>query len=93
MKLNVILQMLRERKINSEEALETLAKIDCSPGLFNDHNGHWAVAFSGFQEIPFSSDPESISVSIFIEKECWYPSIREALIYAIENNLLDNQFE
>lgn len=81
-----IIKKLKDNKINCEEALELLTKKGFCPNLLNDDNGHWAVAFDGFQNVPVGDEPGDIFTSIFIEKSRWKKTIREALIYSLENN-------
>lgn len=80
-----ILKKVKKRKINGEQALESLAEIGFSPILFNDDNGHWAISFDGMQNIPYGNDPEDIATTCFIEKDKWKPSIYEAIIHALES--------
>ncbi len=80
-----ILLKLKNKEINCEEALEGLSKIRHCPNLLNDDNGHWAVSFDGFQNVPIGDDPEDISSTIFVEKSNWKDTIYDALIYSLEN--------
>lgn len=81
---------LKNREINCEQALESLAEIGYCPNLFNDDNGHWAVKFDGYQTIPIGDDPENISTTCFIEAKEWKDSIYEALVYALN---IENEIE
>lgn len=45
--------------------------------LISDDQGWWAVATSGFQNLP--DPPGDVETMFFIEKAQWRPSIREAL--------------
>lgn len=85
MEYNEIILKLKNREINSEQALESLAEIGCCPCLFNDDNGHWAVKFDGFQSVPLTDEPEDISTTTFIEAEYWKESIYEALLYSLSD--------
>ena len=67
-----------------EEALEALAKEGFCPNLLNDDNGHWALVFDGFQSVPFGDDPEDISTTFFVFKDQWKDTVREAIIYSLE---------
>ena len=51
--------------------------------LLNDDNGHWAVKFDGFQNVPMGDEPEDISTTCFIEARDWKESIYEALVWAL----------
>jgi hypothetical protein len=86
MKIETILKRLSADKLNSEQALEALARIGYCPCLFNDDNGHWAISFDGFQSVPAGDAPDDISTYCWIEKKWWKDSIKEALIYSLEND-------
>lgn len=62
--------------------------IDC-PGLINDDNGRWAVSFTGTQNVPMEDGPADIWTSYFVEKHEWKPTVREAIIAAIESEEKD----
>ena len=57
-------------------------KGDC-PGLINDDNGHWAVAFEGFQNVPDGGKPVDIDTTFFVSVQDWKDTIREAIDHAI----------
>ena len=78
-----IKQKVKDREINCEQALESLAEIGYCPNLLNDDNGHWSVKFDGFQNVPMGDEPEYISTTCFIEAKDWKDSIYEALIWAL----------
>jgi hypothetical protein len=79
-----ILQKVKNREINCEQALESLAEIGHCPNLFNDDNGNWAVKFDGYQTIPMK-DPDDVTTTAFILAKDWKPSIYEALVWSLEN--------
>ena len=64
--------------------LESITSKGACPGLIFDDNGHWAVAFTGFQNVPDGDRQEDIQTTFFIEAERWKNSIREAIDYAME---------
>ena len=78
-----IKQKVTNREINCEQAFESLAEIGYCPNLLNDDNGHWAVKFDGFQNVPMCDEPEYISTTCFIEAKDWKDSIYEALVLAL----------
>jgi hypothetical protein len=51
--------------------------------LVSDDNKHWACVCDGIQNIP-ENWPGNIHTSFFIGQEQWKPSIREAIISAIQ---------
>jgi len=51
--------------------------------LVNDDNGHWAVKFDGFQNVPKGNEPDDISTTCFIEAKDWKDSIYEALVWSL----------
>lgn len=65
---------------------ERLDWLEQQPGaaLVNDDNGHWAVAYDGFQNVPVGDQPQDISTAFYIEKSRWHNSIREAIDAAIK---------
>ncbi len=52
--------------------------------LINDDNGHWAVVFDGFQNVPKGKRKQDIFTSFFIEKKDWKKSAREAIDFRIK---------
>lgn len=52
--------------------------------LVSDDNRHWAVSSSGFQNVPINP-PCNIQTTFFIERDEWKPTIREAILAAIEH--------
>ncbi len=86
MKEEEILRKLKSRQLNSEQALEYLAETGSCPNILNDDNGHWAISFVGMQNVPMTDEPEDITTTMFVEAKYWKDSIREALIYALEND-------
>jgi hypothetical protein len=64
--------------------LEAMVDEGACPGLINDDNGHWCVSFEGTQNVPLAEEPQDIWTSFFVEEGKWKPSIREAIIAAIE---------
>lgn len=83
MEIEQIKEKLINRDINCEQALESLSEIGYCPNLLNDDNGHWAVKFDGFQNVPIGDDPEDISTTCFVEAKDWKDTIYEALILAL----------
>lgn len=83
MTINKIKRKVKNKEISCEQAFERLAEIGYCPNLLNDDNGHWAVKFDGFQNVPSSDNPEDISTIFFIEEKDWKNSIYEALIWAL----------
>lgn len=63
---------------NDTERLNWLDSQD-GVGLINDDNGHWAVSFAGFQNVPEGDKPADIFTSFSIEARDWKPSVREAI--------------
>lgn len=61
------------------ERLDWLEKEGIGAGLINDDNGHWAVAFDGFQNITAGEGPIDTQTTFFIEKKDWKDTAREAI--------------
>lgn len=85
MEIQEIISKLEKKEINCEQALESLSELGYCPNLLNDDNGHWAVKFDGFQNVPISEDPKDISTTCFIKAKDWKTSIYEALLWALES--------
>lgn len=51
--------------------------------LLDDDNGHWAVSFSGAQNVPEGEGPQDIWTSFFVKSDEWHPTAREAIDAAI----------
>lgn len=49
-------------------------------GLISDDAGHWAISFSGMQEVP-NDPPQDLISNFFVEAHEWKTTIREALEY------------
>jgi hypothetical protein len=64
--------------------LEQLADQGYCPNLLNDDNGHWALVFDGFQQVPEGKEPQDIETSFFVIKEFWKPTIQEAIEYSLK---------
>jgi len=64
-----------------EFIFETLSKIEESPNLLNDDNGHWAVVEEGYQAVCTSDSPSDIDSHFFVRKDEWKNTPREALKY------------
>lgn len=79
-----ILKQLKNKEINCEQALESLAKIGICLNLLNDDNGHWAVSCDGMQNVPLGDEPEDIQMVSIVVAEDWKESIYDALIWILE---------
>lgn len=77
--------LLQENNISIELALHNLSVIGLCPNLLNDDNDHWAVAYDGFQSLPQDDNPDDVVTTVWIEKRQWKKTIREALIYSLED--------
>ena len=53
--------------------------------LINDDIGHWAVATQGLQNCPLGEGTFDLASTWWVEKHAFYPTIREAIRAAIEN--------
>lgn len=61
--------------------LEVLTQFGAAPCLVYDDNGMFAVSGQGFQPVVSGDQLIEGSLEVFVEKEMWKPSIREALKY------------
>jgi len=59
-----------------------------APALINDDNGHWALAFDGWQNVPRDDKPCDIQTCFFVEKDLWHEepgvAICRAALMAVE---------
>ena len=63
--------------------LEKITEDGACPAVVNDDNGHWAVVFNGFQNVPDGDGPQDIQTTFFIKAGQWFDSIRDAIDNAI----------
>lgn len=84
MEVYTIYELLKSNMLDCTTALETLSSSGYCPCLFNDDNGHWAVSFDGYQEVPVGKKAQDVMTSSIIREKFWKKSIREALIYALK---------
>jgi hypothetical protein len=80
-----ILKLYKNTSLKTDQVLDLLVNLGYAPALLFDDDGRWAVSFEGAQPMVMGDSAIEMTVSVFIEKEMWKGSIREALIYAIEN--------
>ncbi len=64
--------------------LEDQAKHGACPGLINDDNGRWAVAFSGFQNAVCGKEAQDVQSTFFVEAKQWRRTIRQAIDAAMK---------
>jgi len=83
MTYNKILKNLNSKTITIDNALEELAKLGYCPNVLNDDNGHWAVTFDGYQNVPTDENPCDIETHFSVDAEYWKNNIYDALIYAL----------
>ena len=69
--------------LSVEFILEELSKLGQAPSLLYDDEGHWAVSGEGFQNVVIG-DPIDVHMNIFVEKDMWKDTIREALDYYLD---------
>lgn len=66
--------------------LEHVAHEGSSPALINDDNGHWAVSFDGWQNVPDGDKPNDICTTFVVKAHVWHNTVREALTAAINDD-------
>ena len=65
--------------------LETMTSLGGAPCLLYDDNGNFAVSSDGIQSIPESlDDTDDISITHFVEKKFWKPTVREAVCFYLD---------
>lgn len=65
--------------------LETLTKFGDAPNLIYDDNGMFAVSGDGYQPVVFGNQKIEGSMTVFVKKDQWKKTIREALKHYINN--------
>ena len=63
--------------------LETLAKLGGDVSILYDDNGNFAIGTAGYSSV--STEPSDCSLTFFVEKDNWKPTIREAISVLFEN--------
>lgn len=59
--------------------------------IVSDDRGNWAVACTGFQNVP-DVVPDDIETTFFIQKDEWFPTIQAALNNAYKEWSFDMQY-
>ena len=75
--LSLIMQSYKELPIDF--VIEELTKLGQAPSILYDDNGNFAITGDGTQDVVF--EPSDMTITHFIKKEMWKPTIREALEY------------
>ena len=78
-------------KLSFEFIFEELTNIGWAPCLLYDDNGNFAISGDGMQSI--SLEPEDTEMYLFVKKEAWKSSIREALNYYLDKDDEENNKE
>jgi hypothetical protein len=63
--------------------LETLTKLGGDVSILYDDNGNFAMGTVGYSSV--STVPSDCSLTFFVEKDNWKPTIREAISVLFEN--------
>jgi len=71
-------ELEKQSNKSDTELINDLEK-NLATGLVSDDRGHWAIARSGIQSI-CPNPPEDTDITLFVEKDQWKTSIREAII-------------
>lgn len=80
-----LIDNFKDNKISVEYVLEQLSDMGHCPALIFDDNGHWAVTSAGVQDVSLEEGPSDISTCFFIEAHEWKNTVREAVLYYLEN--------
>ena len=64
---------------------ETYTRFGHAPNLIYDDNGKFAISGSGMQPVVFGDELIDGAVTVFVEKEQWFKTVREALWYYMNN--------
>jgi len=80
----LILEKLKEwrKNLTFEFIFEELTKLGQAPCLLYDDNGHFAISGDGFCSI--SEEVQDWAGEVFVKKDQWRKTIREALDYYLD---------
>ncbi len=59
--------------------IETLTKFGQAPNIVYDDNGMFAVSDCGMQQAVYDDNKIDGAITVIVEKDMWYPTIRKAL--------------
>jgi len=79
---------MKESGLNDTSRINWLEEND-GVGLISDDAGRWAVSTAGMQNMPNPDEPIDIMTSFFVEAKEWKLTIREAIDYAIKQEMLE----
>lgn len=65
--------------------IETLTKFGQAPNLVYDDNGLFAVSGTGLQPVVYDDQKLDGSITVIVESEMWFPTIRKALYHYLKN--------
>lgn len=91
--LNELLIKLKNNEITCDEALSQLSLSGFCPSIISNDNGQWAVVFDGVQFSAVSEFPEDAIASYYIDKKYWKPTVREALVFAISEQIFESSLD
>lgn len=80
-----IINKIRKDKdlLDVDFIIERLTELGDAPSILYDDNGNFAVESSGVQTVPIG-EVTNIEMGFLIEKDSWFPTIRKALYYYLE---------
>lgn len=67
-----------DNEITDTDRLNWIENNEFGAALVSDDDGHWAIASTGFQNVPMET-PADIEANFFIAKDEWKNSVREAV--------------
>jgi hypothetical protein len=74
--------------------IESLTQLGEAPNILYDDNGFFAVTADAFQDVSFQDDPIDMNMTLFISKDKWKKTMREALIhYLTEDDVTEDDDE
>lgn len=79
--LSLIMQFHKDLPVDF--VIEELTKLGQAPSILYDDNGNFAISCDGTQNTVF--EPSDMTITHFINKKMWKPTIREALEYYLFN--------
>ena len=75
------------------EWLEKQTRKGGCPALVYDDNGHWALSWTGMQNVVTGKNGEEVRTSVHVPAKAWKPSIRKAIDAAIKEGQAGGEHE
>lgn len=81
-----LLDVYVSEKLNLESVLAALSQDGFAPALVFDDDGRWALTFNGSSPVVMDDVPIEMVVTSFVSADQWKPTVKEAVLYALEQS-------